>query len=132
MMRKLLTSCTFLASFAALTACGDPGLSNPQGLQVTNYKANEAFTLSLTMSNCSRPCQDYSEMSCTVSVDSEKKEIKVDARVEVKDATTESCLETNRCDGAAVLADCKVDALEAGSYTVLASDGGFSRVITLQ
>lgn len=118
-----------MLSFTCL-ACGSDDLTRPADLEILDYPANQAFTLTLVMRHCRSTCATYGPSSCEVSVDADERRIRVDPEVPVETDSDGPCAE--RCGGAAVLAHCRVEPLAAGTWTVDASEGNFSRTITLR
>lgn len=110
---------------ASAAACG-PSISTPEDLPITVYPKDQPFRLTVVMESCSDACAKYSDPECDVSVDREKREIRLDASVGF-DRESDACGE--RC-GPSVLAHCDVPALASGTYSV--SSGSFSRQITVR
>ena len=114
----------------SVAACGGTTLTRPTDLPTTTYPANEEFTLSLVMQPCSFSCERYEAATCDVDVDEDARVVSVSPQVEVEREDDEGGC-SQHCQGAPVLAHCEVEGLPAGTYTVEADDGGFSRTITV-
>lgn len=121
--RRLLMALNLL-----FAACGSEVLNRPADLEFTEYPAGEFFTLTLVMSYCSSSCETYEDAECEVSVNVDERRIEVSPEVRVERADG-ACTES--CSGAPVLVHCEVEPLASGEWTVEASEGTFSRVITL-
>lgn len=112
----------------AATACGGNTISTPEDLPLDTFAADEPFTMTFTMQNCSDGCATYEEGECDVSVDEEDRVIEADPSISFeRDVADDEC--DNRC-GPAVFAHCDVPALGPGTYEVRAN--GFETTITVE
>lgn len=119
-----------LSALVLACSCGDDSLTRPADLPITTYTANQEFTMTLVMSRCRQACETYSDSECDVSIEQDDRTIKISPKVSVERNDSIDCNEN--CSGAAVLAHCEVGPLDAGTWTVEATDGLFSRTIELR
>lgn len=108
---------------ALVASCGGQSLDTPEELDITTYRVNTAFTLTLIMESCRDTCATYEASTCEVEIDGNT--LKLDVEVEYE-RNNDECADV--CNGQ-VLAHCSVGPLAAGTYTVEA--GSFRRTITV-
>lgn len=117
---SLRLALTALLAAISLSACGR-ALTVPEGLEIRDYKANEAFTMTFVMKTCSDTCQSYDPATCEIAFDSGTMRASIAVpfgpKADADPETLKNC--SLRC-GPPVLAHCAVGALSAGTYSVVA------------
>lgn len=110
-------------AFLGLLSCGGDALTMPEDVQITTYKKDTPFTLTVVMKSCADTCATYSDPTCSVEVDGET--ILLDVEVSYE-RTGDQCSEV--CSGQ-VLAHCDVSGLAPGTYTI--ESGSFRKTINV-